>query len=103
VTDGCSLWLDGGWANPCCVIHDTHYWCGGASAERRQADRELRACVDEHASSAMAWLMWLGVRVGGHPIFPTWYRWGYGRSYLPWYGAYPAEASEETSAAGCGP
>jgi len=25
--------------------------------------------------------MYIGVRLGGHPIFPTWYRWAYGWSY----------------------
>jgi hypothetical protein len=29
----------------------------------------------------LAETMYLGVRVGGHPAFPTWYRWGYGWPY----------------------
>jgi hypothetical protein len=38
--------------------------------------------------------MWLGVRVGGHPIFPTYFRWGYGRPYSPWYDDYPSTPAE---------
>ena len=76
--------------------HDERYWCGGRASERAEADAALRRCVDERASAFTAWLMWLGVRAGGHPLFPTWYRWGFGRDYWPWYGAYPV--SEESSA-----
>jgi hypothetical protein len=94
VTDGCSLWFDDGWAEPCCVEHDIRYWCGGEPAERSAADATLRACVDSTAAGFTAEMMWLGVRVGGHPIFPTWYRWGYGRSYLPWYDDYASPPPE---------
>lgn len=102
VTDGCSLWPDDGWGVPCCVEHDERYWCGGPAAERAAADAALRRCVDERASAFVAWLMWVGVRAGGHPLFPTGYRWGYGRDYLPWYGDYPVPTepgseAEETS------
>ncbi len=64
---------------------------------RAATDVELRRCVDERASAFVAWLMWIGVRAGGHPLFPTWYRWGYGRDYRPWYGDYriPAAPSAE--------
>jgi len=94
VTDGCSLWLDDGWGEPCCVEHDIRYWCGGGAKERRAADASLRACVDANAPGWVAEMMWLGVRVGGHPIFPTPYRWGYGRAYRPWYGEYSAPPHE---------
>lgn len=90
VSDGCSAWFDGGWAEPCCVDHDIHYWCGGRSEERRAADTRLKQCVEERASRWLAGMMWLGVRIGGHPIFPTHYRWGYGRAYRPCYGDDPA-------------
>ncbi len=89
VTDGCSLWLDGDWSEPCCVEHDELYWCGGSASERAAADAALRQCVDERAGGFVAQLMWVGVRAGGHPLFPTGYRWGYGRDYRPWYGDYP--------------
>src|SRR5258706_9019152 len=29
--------------------------------------------------------MYDGVRVGGHPVFPTWYRWGFGWPYKRGY------------------
>jgi hypothetical protein len=103
VTDGCSLWIDDGWGEPCCVEHDISYWCGGRSNARAEADAELRRCVDARTSAAVAWLMWLGVRAGGHPIFPTWYRWGYGRSYRPWYADFPADAAGSSDAQACGP
>jgi hypothetical protein len=86
VTDGCSSWLDDGWAEPCCVDHDIHYWCGGSAQERRAADTALRRCIRERQPSWLAGLMWLGVRLGGHPIFPTHYRWGYGRVWQACYG-----------------
>lgn len=98
VTDGCSLWLDGDWGEPCCVEHDERYWCGGKASERAAADAELWRCVEEHSNAFVAWLMWVGVCSGGHPMFPTWYRWGYGRGYRPWYGDYPVPASPGTEA-----
>ncbi len=94
VSDGCSLWIDDGWAEPCCVEHDIRYWCGGEKAERSAADASLRACVDSTASGSLAEMMRLGVGVGGHPLFPTYYRWGYGRPYWPWYDDYPSAPAE---------
>jgi hypothetical protein len=84
VTDGCSVWFDGSWVE-CCIEHDATYWCGGPRPERAESDRDLRACVDQTAPTGLAWLTWLGTRIGGHPLFPLHYRWGFGRSYCPWY------------------
>jgi hypothetical protein len=103
VTDGCSLWPDDGWADPCCVVHDERYWCGGRASERAEADAALRRCVDERAGAFVAWLMWVGVRAGGHPIFPTWYRWGYGRDYRPWYGDFPIPTESSADVPGRAP
>jgi hypothetical protein len=86
VTDGCSSWIDDGWAEPCCVDHDIPYWCGGSAQERSEADQALLRCIREREPGWLARLMWLGVRLGGHPIFPTHYRWGYGRAWRPCYG-----------------
>lgn len=92
-SDGCTLFPDGtfedrgAWCD-CCQTHDRAYWQGGSSAERTRADEMLRDCVmartgDRH----LAETMYLGTRAGGHPAFPTWYRWGYGwpygRGYTP--------------------
>jgi hypothetical protein len=66
----------------CCLQHDIAYWRGGTEAERKDADRTLRQCVLERTGDkALAETMYLGVRAGGHPAFPTWYRWAYGWTY----------------------
>jgi hypothetical protein len=86
-SDGCSLFPDGTtrrraqWCD-CCFAHDIAYWRGGTESERKKADEELRDCVRKRTGSgAMASLMYEGVRKGGHPAFPTWYRWAYGWDY----------------------
>ncbi len=85
VTDGCSAGFDREWVG-CCVEHDIDYWCGGDAKARHWADRKLRRCVAQTAPDWRARHVYWGVRVGGHPIFPTHFRWGFGRSrYWPWY------------------
>lgn len=84
VTDGCSAFLDGDWAL-CCVEHDIPYWCGGPSAARAEADERLRACVAQKRSGFLAAAMKLGVDVGGHPWWPAYWRWGYGRVWPSGY------------------
>ncbi len=86
-SDGCSLFPDGTigdrskWCE-CCFAHDIAYWRGGTDQERTTADEALRVCVLERTGDkALAETMYLGVRAGGHPVFPTWYRWGYGWTY----------------------
>jgi hypothetical protein len=86
-SDGCSLFPDGNledrrlWCD-CCFAHDISYWRGGTQEERDRADELLRECVRERTSSkSLADLMHESVRAGGHPAFPTWYRWGYGWKY----------------------
>ena len=90
-SDGCSgfpngtllhqaLWLD------CCTVHDISYWKGGTYQERIDADRILKECVAKSGEPKIALLMLAGVRVGGSPLFPTSFRWGYGWSYPRLYG-----------------
>lgn len=86
-TDGCSLFPDGNlkdrrlWCD-CCFAHDIAYWRGGTKEERLRADEELKSCVHEKTNDkVLAETMFQGVRAGGGPAFPTWYRWGYGWSY----------------------
>ena len=86
-SDGCSLFPDGTlkdrtlWCD-CCFKHDMAYWRGGSEDEREQADKALRACVlDRTGDKALSEMMYGGVRVGGSPVFSTWYRWGYGWKY----------------------
>jgi len=86
-SDGCSLFPDGTpgdrakWC-ACCLAHDLAYWAGGTEEERKRSDERLRDCVLERTGDrALAHTMYLGVRAGGHPAFPTWYRWAYGWPY----------------------
>ena len=86
-SDGCSLFPDGNmrdsklWCE-CCYQHDLAYWQGGTQPDRRHADEQLRSCVTaKTGDAALAQTMFVGVRSGGAPVFPTWYRWGYGWSF----------------------
>jgi hypothetical protein len=96
-SDGCSLFPDGNldhrglWCD-CCFAHDIAYWRGGTQKERKEADETLRECVMVRTNNkALAVLMYDGVRTGGHPAFPTWYRWAYGWSYGRGYKAMTEE------------
>ena len=86
-SDGCTLFPDGTvkdrdkWCD-CCQTHDLSYWQGGSEDERQQADAALRDCVLARTHDPkLAKTIYLGARAGGHPAFPTWYRWGYGWPY----------------------
>ncbi len=90
-SDGCSSFPDGTleqselWLH-CCVAHDRSYWKGGTYADRLKADEELQMCVQQVGEPEIAALMMAGVRVGGAPLIPTSFRWGYGWPYPKWYG-----------------
>jgi hypothetical protein len=85
-TDGCSVFPDGTgehkalWQE-CCTAHDLAYWQGGSYQQRLQADRQLQQCVTKVGQKDIARLMLAGVRVGGTPVLPTSFRWGYGWPY----------------------
>jgi len=85
-SDGCSGFPDGTlaqktlWLN-CCTAHDLSYWQGGSYQQRLEADQELKNCVAQTGQAEIAKLMLAGVRVGGTPLFPTSFRWGYGWGY----------------------
>jgi hypothetical protein len=92
-SDGCSLFPDGhlldtdAWCE-CCVQHDIAYWQGGSEAQKEAADLALKNCVLRNTGNAfLAEAMYQGVKYGGHPIFPNWYRWGYGWSYGRGFGS----------------
>ncbi|MDH3974855.1 MAG: hypothetical protein OEV42_11300 [Deltaproteobacteria bacterium] len=86
-SDGCTLFPDGTMKNQnlwcdCCLQHDIAYWRGGREEERLKADETLRDCVKAKTGNReLAELMYRGVRLGGSPVFLTWYRWGYGWPY----------------------
>jgi|GEM_PF-5061114 len=76
-TDRCSLWPDGDWYR-CCVVHDYAYWCGGTAAQRSQADKQLKRCIQAKGYPIMSQVMRWGVRLGGLSVLPVPWRWGYG-------------------------
>jgi len=86
-SDGCSVFPDGNIHDPklwceCCYQHDLAYWRGGTHEDRLRADEQLRSCIKTRTGDdALAQTMFIGVRGGGAPVFPTGYRWGYGWSY----------------------
>jgi hypothetical protein len=93
--DGCSWWPDRfgdtDWRH-CCQEHDYAYWCGGSAADRVQADDLLGSCVAGDTNAPFGWLMRTGVRVGGHPAVPMYFRWGYGHPYA---GGYPESGEKK--------
>lgn len=92
ITDGCSRVLDTAWNTACCVEHDIAYWCGGDRAARLQADTEFGQCIAGETNAFVGWVMKTGVRIGGHPVFPSSYRWGYGHPYRATYPSAVAES-----------
>jgi hypothetical protein len=88
-TDGCSWWPDAmftgdGWQG-CCIEHDLAYWCGGTAQMRRDADEALRQCVAKDYAGWVGAVMKPGVRLGGAPWVPAYFRWGYGHPYPAGY------------------
>ncbi len=90
-TDGCSggmswVWMklfktETPWEN-CCIIHDKAYWRGSSDPVcRKEADLKLRECVRRKGYPIWAGLMYYAVRIGGHPVLPLPWRWGYGLPY----------------------
>lgn len=90
-SDGCSLFPNGTFEQQnlwldCCQKHDFAYWKGGSYQQRLSADKALRICVENVEQPEIALLMLFGVRVGGTPLLPTQFRWGYGWPYPRFYG-----------------
>jgi hypothetical protein len=89
-TDGCSGGLTATWRlifrkdppwNDLCIEHDRRYWRGGPVEDRRSADRALMAGVTMAGHPIFGFIMWVAVRIGGHPLIPLPWRWGYGWKY----------------------
>jgi len=76
ISDGCTLFPDGDWIE-CCITHDHAYAKGGTKEQRKKADIVLRNCVAGKGHSVVAWIMYLGVRVGGSPLIKTSYTWDF--------------------------
>jgi hypothetical protein len=91
VSDGCSAFPDGTFSRHslwlgCCTAHDFAYWQGGSYQQRERADKDLQACVAQLGEPEVALFMLAGVRLGGSPLWPTTFRWGYGWGYPRLYG-----------------
>ena len=72
---------------------------GGTTEERRNADYALQACVLERTGNkTLAEMMYKGVRAGGHPAFPAWYRWGYGWRYGRGYAPLTQQEKQQIAA-----
>lgn len=102
-SDGCSAFPDGTleqnelWL-ACCTQHDFAYWQGGSYSEREAADMALKECVAALGEQEVALLMLAGVRVGGTPLLPTSFRWGYGWPYPRWYGKLTESEQKQVQA-----
>jgi hypothetical protein len=81
----------------CCIHHDLAYWRGGTYQQRLEADQALQQCVAKVGEPEIAKLMLTGVRVGGSPYFPTWYRWGYGWSYQRGYAPLTPQEQQQVA------
>lgn len=82
-TDGCSLWPNSILGNDLldiCISHDMQYWKGGSAEDRKVADNEMRERVNENIPF-VGDVMYTGVRIFGHPLLPSPWRWGYGFEY----------------------
>lgn len=93
-TDGCSGGMTWCWRaatgkpppwNGACVEHDYAYWQGGTKRQRAIADGLLMVRMIARGHTMLGLLMWVCVRVGGHPLLPLSWRWGYGH---PWPHSY---------------
>lgn len=79
-SDGCSLYPDQGF-NDCCVKHDKEYWKGGDLEKRKESDKRFRKCILSKGHKAQSKIIYVGVRLFGHPILPLPFRWGFGHRY----------------------
>jgi len=87
-SDGCSCFPNLDYGN-CCVEHDRVYWRGGRPDQRRAADAALRRCIAAKGRPVLSYVVYWGVRIGGHGWLPTPWRWGFGRSWPEGYYSRP--------------
>lgn len=62
-----------------CIWHDYLYWKGGTKEQRKKADYYLMWKIRAHGYSILAKIVYRAVRIFGHPIFPKYLKWGYGK------------------------
>lgn len=80
-TDGCTLFPDSflnivSWQDVC-IEHDISYWGGGSKAERDAADAKLKDDGNK-IISGLGDMMAFAAKIGGSPLLPLPWRWGYG-------------------------
>lgn len=66
-----------------CVEHDIRYWCGLPDDfdARLDADMKLAQQIEDATGDKFfAGVVLSGVRVGGGEEWPTYWRWGFGRT-----------------------
>lgn len=81
VFDWCSMFPDWNYLD-CCTNHDKTYYFGWTYIDRFRSDNELFSCVYSKwniLNKFLAPTMWVWVRLWWAPIFPTSYRWWFGR------------------------
>jgi hypothetical protein len=64
-----------------CITHDKAYWEGGSAWQRTIADANLSRDISSLNYPFLARLIFIGVSIGGHPLLPFPWRWGYGWKY----------------------
>jgi len=82
-TDACSLWLNRIFSNDftdICIEHDIEYWKGGSAEDRKAADSILRENINSRVPF-VGDIMYIVIRVFGHPLVPVPWRQGYGFKY----------------------
>ena len=87
-SDGCTSFPNGPKENRelwcfACEHHDFTYWQGGTFADRLAADRKMKEDIRNTGHPLAAAVAFAGVRVGGSPLLPTPWRWGYGWEKFP--------------------
>jgi len=84
VSDNCSLFPDGDYAD-CCVAHDKDYFFGGTKSERKASDQRLKQCVLSKGSGwkrkFLANAIYMGVRIGGVGFLNAPFSWGFGKRW----------------------
>jgi len=99
-SDGCTCFFNGTRSQPSlwredCLAHDYAYWRGGSFQQRKRADLLLRNQIRRKGAPITAFLVYVGVRLGGSPWLPTPWRWGFGWNCFPLgYREWTQEMSE---------
>lgn len=81
VSDGCSMFPNWDYLD-CCIEHDKAYFLWWNWKQRLKADNDFYSCIYkkwEIHHNILAPGMYIWVRLGGAPLYPTPYRWGFGR------------------------